>query len=114
MKLFVRLLFNSLFFICIFSANAQRSSNMGKVSGKIVDSLTGEAIDFASIRLLNKDGKEINGTTTNDKGIFAIDNLPFGTYKMAVYFIGYKKGTTPNFEITNNNSANVLAIFFIV
>jgi outer membrane receptor protein involved in Fe transport len=70
------------------------------ISGTVADSLSGKAIDYASIGLvLQESNKEINGTTTDDKGHFLIEHIPYGTYKIIIYYIGYKTGTTSNIEL---------------
>lgn len=76
------------------SVNAQSDLPAGRIGGRIIDSLTGKPIDFASIGLLNEENKEVNGTTTDEKGVFMIDHVPFGNYKVTVYYIGYKTTTT--------------------
>ena len=93
----------------LFSAlmvNAQQGAGQGKISGRIVDSNTGKSIDHASIGLLNQDNKEINGTTSNEKGEFSIDHVASGTYKVAVFYAGYKNKTTADIQL-GENSANV-------
>ena len=63
----------------------------GKISGRITDSLSGKGIEYATISLLIQDeNKIINGATTDDKGAFSMDQIPDGTYKMLIYFIGYQ------------------------
>jgi ferric enterobactin receptor len=82
---------------------AQQTTGKGKITGRIIDSVSGKPVDFASVGLLNQDNKEINGTTSEDKGSFIIDNVPFGNYKIAIYFIGYKNSTKQNIQITKEN-----------
>lgn len=94
----------------LFSAlmvNAQQGAGQGKISGRIVDSNTGKTIDHASIGLLNQDNKEVNGTTSNEKGEFSIDHIASGTYKVAVFYAGYKNKTTADIQL-GENSANVV------
>lgn len=79
--------------------NAQQGVGQGKISGRVVDSNTGKTIDHASIGLLNQDNKEINGTTSNEKGEFSIDHIASGTYKVAVFYAGYKNKTTADIQL---------------
>ncbi|MES2134082.1 MAG: TonB-dependent receptor [Bacteroidota bacterium] len=82
-----------------------KTTAQGKITGCIVDSLSGKPVDYASIGLLiQKTGKEINGTTTNDKGVFTIDNIADGTYKIIIYYIGYKNSAKSNIQISKTNS----------
>lgn len=93
---------------CISSlllAQQQESSAVGAISGRIIDSITGQAIDYATISLLKQeDNKVVNGTTTDEKGIFKLTNVTDGTYKMMVYFIGYKTRMKNNIVVGSANS----------
>jgi len=90
------------------SLQAQHATGKGKISGRIVDSASGKPIDYASIGLLSQDNKEINGTTSDDKGFFNLNDISYGTYKVAVYYIGYKNLIKANVEISKANPAITL------
>src|SRR6201993_3706790 len=63
----------------------------GKISGRIIDSASAQPIDYATISLLiQENDKVVNGTTTDEKGVFKLTNVAADTYKMLIYFIGYK------------------------
>lgn len=73
----------------------------GKITGTLVDSLTGRPIDFASIVLLNpkaEERKEVDGTVTDEKGNFKFPEVQLGTYDLHMSFLGYEtkvvKGVT--------------------
>ncbi|MCW3077978.1 MAG: Ferric enterobactin receptor precursor [Bacteroidetes bacterium] len=67
-----------------------KTKGKGKVTGKIVDSLSKAPLEYATISLgLLESSKVINGTTSDDKGNFKMDEIPDGTYKLVIYFIGY-------------------------
>lgn len=67
----------------------------GRVSGTIVDSLTGKPVEYATVALFDiKSGKPIDGTVTDLKGEFLLKGVPDGDFKFVTSFIGYK-----NFEI---------------
>ncbi|WP_284462705.1 TonB-dependent receptor [Chryseobacterium sp.] len=97
----------SILWVLLFSVwmvNAQQGEGQGKISGRIVDSNTGNAIGNASIGLLNQDNKEINGTTSNEKGEFSLDHISLGSYKVAVFYAGYKNKTTSDIQVSNNTA----------
>jgi len=104
----------SLVLFFIGSLQAQQVSGKGKISGRILDSVSGKPIDYASIGLLNQDNKEVNGTTSDDKGFFILENIPYGTYKLAVYYIGYKNSVKSNIEVSKVNSAVILKNIVLV
>ncbi|MBA3662994.1 MAG: TonB-dependent receptor [Bacteroidetes bacterium] len=77
-------------FICI-KAQKPDKPGIGKITGRIVDSLTGEPVEYATISILKQESKKIvDGGTTDDKGLINISNIKEGNYQIQVYFIGYK------------------------
>jgi len=62
----------------------------GNINGKIVDSKTGEILEYANIRLTdNKFNKIIEGTISDSKGKFNISNIFTGNYQISVSYLGY-------------------------
>ncbi|MFN4144590.1 MAG: TonB-dependent receptor domain-containing protein [Runella sp.] len=71
----------------------------GKISGIILDSLTGKPVEYATVAVFDtKTGKPIDGTVTDPKGAFSLKNLPEGEFRLMATFIGYK-----NFEVSKIN-----------
>lgn len=69
----------------------------GKISGKIIDKQSNEAMAFASVSIHKaKDSALVNGMVTADNGNFAIEKLPFGQYLVRVTFMGYATYWSPN------------------
>jgi outer membrane receptor protein involved in Fe transport len=82
--------------ICsVFTAHAQMGigggpSIVGKISGTVVDSVTKQPLDYASVGLYRSGGKSpITGVITDAKGGFKLDNVKPGYYKLAITYIGY-------------------------
>lgn len=68
---------------------AAQNKAKGTVKGKVVDAKSGEAIEFASVALLNvKDSSMATGDVTTANGGFSIP-ANYGTYIMRVSFMGY-------------------------
>jgi len=91
-----------------YAMNAQEMEHkpVASITGKIIDSVSLLPVEYASISLLNQaDDKVVNGTTTNDKGEFTIEEVAMGTYKMQVYFIGYKMGLKQNIVVSKPGEA---------
>lgn len=62
----------------------------GKISGVIIDSLTQKPVDYATVALgRSKSTKNTNGSLTDEKGAFKIENVAPGAYKLTISFIGY-------------------------
>lgn len=114
MKFYFTLLLLCFFLSLCSIIQGQQVSGKGKISGKVIDSLSGKPVDFASIGLLGSDNKEINGTTSDEKGNFVIDGVAFGTYKIVVYFIGYKNTVRPNIVVSKNNPSVLLGNLHLV
>ena len=62
----------------------------GKIIGVLLDSLTKEPIEFASVGLYEQ-GKEssVDGVLTDGGGNFKLKNLRNGIYRLSITFIGY-------------------------
>ncbi|WP_461788491.1 TonB-dependent receptor [Pedobacter sp.] len=83
----------------------------GRISATILDSLTKQPVEYATVSLVNaKTSKTVNGALTDNKGKVSIQNVAPGEYKLVVGFIGYTSKnvmvkTTP--EKPDNNIGNV-------
>ncbi|QDK79566.1 TonB-dependent receptor [Spirosoma sp. KCTC 42546] len=75
------------------SALAQ-ALNPGKLSGSLTDSTTTKPVPFATVALMNG-AKLITGTTTDGAGMFILPNLPVGSYRLTVSFVGYSTKNLP-------------------
>lgn len=63
----------------------------GRISGTILDSITSTPIDYATIALGRTGStKTTNGSLTDEKGVFKIDNISAGIYRITIAFLGYK------------------------
>ena len=63
----------------------------GKITGTITDSLTRSPIDYATIALgRTGSAKSTNGSLTDAKGSFKIENIAAGTYRLTIAFLGYQ------------------------
>lgn len=60
------------------------------IKGRVIDSSTSEAIEYASIDLLNRDSVFISGTQTNSVGIFELNGqFTKQDYLLKISFMGY-------------------------
>ena len=100
-----------IFFVFIFSSSilyAQPYNNpKGHISGKVVDAITRQPVDYATVSIFKDGGTSpINGVVTDPQGGFVITNLNEGQYSISIDFIGYKKKTIPNLAI-NGTTHNI-------
>ncbi len=63
-----------------------------KLSGKLFEKESLQAVIGASV-VIKKHQKTITGTTSNEKGIFELENLKPDTYDLSISFIGLKTKT---------------------
>lgn len=67
-----------------------QNSLTGKITGIIVDSVTNKPVDYATVSL-SRTGqtKSTNGSLADEKGVFKIDKVTPGKYRITISFIGY-------------------------
>lgn len=84
----------ALSFIIITQAFGQAAPGSARVSGKLLDATSGEAVDFATVALFKLGSDNMfKGTSSNDGGVFNIYNVPYGSYTVRISFVGYDKQT---------------------
>ena len=72
----------------------------GNIGGKVMDSKTGEPLEFANISLNNtRWNKIVEGTITDANGKFFMNKIRSGKYQISISFIGYDNQLI-NFELT--------------
>ena len=93
---------------------AQSPTIVGKITGTIIDSNTRDQVEFATIALRRVGStKDINGTLTDEKGEFKLDNVSQGKYSIIISFLGYETKTISNIELTPKKpDANLGKIMF--
>jgi len=76
----MKYIFSVVFLLMIFLiTRAQKPAGEGKISGKVTDSATKKSVDYATISVYQLNGtKPVNGSTSNQKGAFLINNLSAG------------------------------------
>lgn len=91
--------FLSILFLVLVFGLTLKAGETGKLSGKIIDKTTGEALLGANITVIGKwvNGKEtpikdfFYGAATDMNGEYFIINLPAGRYSVKATFVGYKE-----------------------
>ncbi|RZK39785.1 MAG: TonB-dependent receptor [Pedobacter sp.] len=96
---------NHLLLFLIFSiqvVNAQTQT--GVVTGKIVDAVTNEALPGASVNIEGKQGNAV----TDINGIYTLRNVPIGSIKLQIAYIGYETSIKKlNVEINKTSVSNI-------
>ncbi|HJN63669.1 MAG TPA: carboxypeptidase regulatory-like domain-containing protein [Flavobacteriales bacterium] len=76
-----------LFATVLFSAVA--FAQTGTLKGTVLDALSGEAVPFANV-IIERNGTQTAGTTTDFDGKFTIKPIEPGTYTVKATFVGYQ------------------------
>ncbi|MEN2489333.1 TonB-dependent receptor [Flavobacterium sp. B11] len=98
-----------LLYILPFAAVAQSSNAKAKITGKVIDSETKVPIEMAIVSVFRTgESKPFNGQTTDQNGMFSIDNLQTGEYRITIDFISYKEIVYNAVKVnTSGNSINL-------
>jgi outer membrane receptor protein involved in Fe transport len=68
----------------------------GTVSGTVIDSVSKKPVDYATVSLFKAGAAApFSGGLSDDKGAFKIANVPAGTYRVQVNYIGYNVKNIP-------------------
>ena len=88
------------FLLCSLSVFGQKNLS---ISGTLIDNLTKEPVDFASVSLLNaKDSTFVTGAMSNSNGVFNLQKIDKGRYLIKITYIGYKT-VYQSVRVTENN-----------
>ena len=92
--------FTIILFLSLLSSQLLAQIPNGKLTGRVIDSLTKENVDYSTISLHPVENtKKVNGTIADSKGNFLINNITPGKYRISVNFIGYKERVFENYVI---------------
>ncbi|MBK0378512.1 TonB-dependent receptor domain-containing protein [Mucilaginibacter segetis] len=81
-----------LFTLCGLTLQVMAQAGKGTISGKVVDATNGTPVDYATISVYKPGAKSpFNGISSDIRGDFKVDNVPDGSYKVTVEFLGYQR-----------------------
>jgi len=91
-----------------------QSKSITTISGKVFDKATNQPLEYATVSVINKEtGKTVNGSISDVHGVFVINNVPFGTYKVEVGFIGYEDNTIEGITLSADKRSVALGTLSI-
>ena len=86
-----------------FGKKNKSSYFRGSVNGKIIDSKTGEGLEYANISITNsKWNKLIEGTISSSNGKFSMSGILTGDYILKINYLGYQQKEI-EFKLTKKN-----------
>ena len=80
------------------TANTNTPKGNTKVIGVVLDAKSKQPVEFATVVIIQGD-KTIDGTTSDEKGKFVLNQIPAGTFKVLFSFIGYTAKTIESVTI---------------
>ncbi len=82
-----------------------------KITGKVIDSQTNQAVEFANIVLIDtKTSKAVDGTVCDMEGKFSLTKVAEGTYNLSVTFIGYETQVVENVTVDKRDEITIPTI----
>ncbi len=92
--------------------NFKPSFNDGKISGYIYDSQSSSPLEGVSVQLIkSRDSSLYNGTQSDNKGFFKIENIEQGRYSLSIDLTGYNKLIRPVIFKPEEKELNLDTIF---
>jgi hypothetical protein len=77
--------------IIIFNTSGAYAQNRQVIKGCLLEMKTNEPVPFAGVALNNfYDSTLVNGSISDEAGLFKIENVPAGRYRLSITFIGYE------------------------
>lgn len=84
--------------------NRGNYEKIGKLSGRIIDTQSGQVMEYCNIALFkSKDSSLVDGGITDEKGQFKLEKLPFGRFFVKIHFIGYPTKIIDSVFLTPKN-----------
>lgn len=90
------------------TAKSQASTTQ-HISGLVLDSVSKKPLTYTTIILKNEKNIEINSVLTNKDGLFDIDKLANGSYRLVLVNVGYQNKSVS--VILNNGTKNLGNLF---
>lgn len=93
----------------VFASTEMPAAASGSINGIVIDSISKQGMQYTNVVLKSaQDSNIVSGTITDEKGAFALEQIPFGSYYLEINFIGYQKKTIEKLELNKEN--RVLAL----
>lgn len=85
------------FFSTLSILSAQQT---GKITGKIIDAKSGETVVGVTVRV--SAGSPQYATQTDLDGVYFLENVPIGIYKLEITYVGYAKKFVEDVKVRTN------------
>lgn len=85
---------------CLSFSTAFAAKNVSKITGRVIDKETEEALAYATVSVRDWDKSVKAVAVTAEDGSFLLENVPFGTFAIHVSYVGYKEYKKEEVEIS--------------
>ncbi len=103
------LAFVAMAIFAIFSNNVSAGQNQCKITGRILDAASKDALVSATVSVHKPaDSSVVGGSVTDKQGNFAIEDIAEGNYYIKVSYVGYSDKVVPG--VTIDKSKNLLDV----
>lgn len=93
---------------------SSQSKINASISGKVFDKTTNQPLEYSTVSVINKEsGKTINGSIADVHGNYIVTDIPYGTYKIDINFIGYEKITIDSVALKPGRRSVSLGTIFL-
>lgn len=95
--------FYLLFFLqCAFCSGIYAQESFGSISGKVIDTEYKEPLPFVNVAL--DVGGTLIGTTTDFDGVYQLDSIEIGVYKVTFSSVGMQTKVVEDIRISENQT----------
>jgi len=92
------------FWLIIAGWPVMAETGPGTIGGQIIDSLTRTPVEYATVILKKLDnGQLVTGTVTDSTGLFRLEDIPLGLYKLELSLVGYETKKIGQVKIESKN-----------
>ncbi len=101
--------------VCLSSINANAKNSSDNIKGKVSDK-SENAVGYATVAVIDKDGKVLCATSTAEDGTFEMktDNVDYGEYTLLCSFVGYKEYTVSLSDVIDRMQDGDISLVEIV
>jgi hypothetical protein len=100
--------YNILLLLIVICSTAAAQDKF-EVTGQVKDANTKDPIEFCPVAAYNPKDSLIANTVTDEKGYFML-LLDEGTYYLKVVYLGYKKDSTPSFDLEERKFIGIIRL----
>lgn len=90
----------------LFAQSPRLTKNITILTGRVMDSVTGKPLSFATVAVL-QNGKAVNGGLSNKSGFFTLKDLSTGRYDLKINYIGYRTYWRSNILVKGGIAQNL-------